>query len=499
VRTYPFRITPLITAVVLFAAGCKDANTPTTIAAPDATATFAAGAPERPDRFRPGEEHSAALAREIPGFGGFYLDDTGNMHAYLLDLKNERLARAALARTFAEIRRGFGPQERAHYVSQDIFVHQGQYEFGQLADWRNVLIDPVVQIPGVAFAGGIDGQANRVAIGIDRRRPAEVRALVERKLAELGVPRAAVVYDESDLISEECTPEMLVCGSQDNQPPPSDDPCVVDPESCSSDPGTVYPEEPSYSVMFGDMSGGAKTLEHPFPELLGGIRMQNPNVSGGCTLGFVAQWNGRGAWVTNSHCAVNRGYADRSSYFSQPYSGYGVIGQELFDPANKLFGGLYISDVTVVELYNRIGRLGHVARPVANREGIGGSADITVNSADPWMRIKQEVASAATGTYYNKVGATTGWTYGRTGSGRVCVNSSTVTCATWVPAGAARGDSGSPVFQYYGTTAAGTPAGIGLAGLVFAAEEGGFWFTPMAQIRRDLGATGSNATKLRTY
>jgi hypothetical protein len=187
----------------LFAAGCKDAKTSTTVAAPEAPSISAAGVPEDAaqfGRFRPGEEHSAALAREIPGFGGFYLDETGNMHAYLLDLKNEGLARAALARTFAEIRRGFGPQERARYISHDILVHQGQYEFGQLADWRNMLTDPVIQIPGVAFAGGIDEQANRVSIGIDRTRSAQVRALVDQKLEELGVPRAAVVYDESELI-----------------------------------------------------------------------------------------------------------------------------------------------------------------------------------------------------------------------------------------------------------------------------------------------------------
>jgi hypothetical protein len=184
----------------LFAAGCKDAKTSTTVAAPEAPFISAAGVPEDAaqfGRFRPGEEHSAALARE---FGGFYLDETGNMHAYLLDLKNEGLARAALARTFAEIRRGFGPQERARYISHDILVHQGQYEFGQLADWRNVLTDPVIQIPGVAFAGGIDEQANRVSIGIDRTRSAQVRVLVDQKLEELGVPHAAVVYDESELI-----------------------------------------------------------------------------------------------------------------------------------------------------------------------------------------------------------------------------------------------------------------------------------------------------------
>ncbi|CAA9340155.1 MAG: hypothetical protein AVDCRST_MAG68-2968 [uncultured Gemmatimonadetes bacterium] len=49
------------------------------------------------------------------------------------------------------------------------------------------------------------------------------------------------------------------------------------------------------------------------------------------------------------------------------------------------------------------------------------------------------------------------------------------------------------------TSSAGIGEPAGIAGLVYAKADGGFWMTPMSQIRIELNATGSAASDLRLY
>jgi hypothetical protein len=136
----------------------------------------------------------------VPGFGGFYLDDTGNLHAFLTDLKQSDSVRASLARVLANRQRDYTETERQMRTRSEIVIHQGQFTFLQLADWRNQLEDPIMRIPGVVWIG-LDEHINRVAVGVDRTRSAAVEALVARKLAELGIPREVVSTELADPIS----------------------------------------------------------------------------------------------------------------------------------------------------------------------------------------------------------------------------------------------------------------------------------------------------------
>lgn len=202
-KTRLSHLVTLAAAAALFAAGCKDAKTSTTVAAPEAPGISAAAVPELPaqfGRFRPGEEHSVELAREVPGFGGFYLDDTGDLHAYLTDLKQSALARESLARVLAERQRDYTQTEHRMRTRSEIIIHQGQFTFLQFADWRNQLEDPIMRVPGVVWIG-LDEHINRVAVGIDRARSSAAEALVVRKLAELGIPREVVSTELADPIS----------------------------------------------------------------------------------------------------------------------------------------------------------------------------------------------------------------------------------------------------------------------------------------------------------
>jgi hypothetical protein len=463
---------------LLLAAACDDMTSPGGVASPADPASLSRAPETQQERFRPGEEQSAALAREVPGFGGFYLDESGNLHAYLLDRKNEGLARAALARVLAETRRDLGPRERRRFSAQpEIFIHQGQYEFVQLADWRNRLTDAVLRVPGVVY-NGLDEHTNRLAVGVDQSRTATVTVLVERKLAELGIPRSAVNIEESEpILIEECTTlDDPNCSS------PSEDPCTVDPSTCE-DPGTIYPEDPSYSYE----SPPSQTLGSKFQRLMGGIRIRNYARGGVCTLGFVTLYKGTASFATNSHCTPSRGYPDNSLFY-QPTWDYFQVGQEWVDNGTMVFGR-YNTDLSIARMQNISGYLGYIARTRNDAYGAYARADTIVNPSAPMMQIIAEVQPRKD-YYFEKIGATTGWTYGI--ARRVCYDTSTMKCVSWVEAGADEGDSGAPAFRWYGST-------IGLAGLVYAKTNGGFWMTPMSQIRKDLGATGTLSSDLRTY
>jgi hypothetical protein len=477
---------------------------------------------EQRDRFRPGEELSAALAEQIPGFGGLYLDEGGNLHAHLLDMKNEGVARAALARIVAETRRELSANEKARFAAQPrIVLHHGEYEFTQLADWRNRLTDPILQVAGVVY-NGLDEHANRLAVGVDRTRAAAVRPLVEKKLAELAIPRGAVNIEDTDLVvvpiqceatdpscqpvnfctfddpscepADPCTQDPASCEPADpcTQDPascetPTEDPCVTDPSLCT-EPGTISPEAPEYSYYVAPPN---QTLASKFSRLFGGVRIRNYGKdAGGCTLGFVATYRGTPVFATNSHCTPSRAYRDYSSYFYQPSwnNGWGSVGEEIVDNG-KMAWGRYVSDVALARIVNISGYLGYMARTRNPRSGTYARADTTVDSSNPYLKIISEVAPRKDYEFH-KIGATTGWTFGY--ARKVCYDTSLMRCVSWVAAGADEGDSGSPVFRYYGSQ-------VGLAGLVYAKADGGFWMTPMSQIRIELNATGTAAGDLRTY
>lgn len=484
---------PYVLAGLIVLAACQDQSTPVSPRISGRTLQSVGVGPQE-KRFRPGEEQSAALAHEIPGFGGYYIDEVGDLHAYILDLKNEGAARAALARIIPETRRDLSPRERRRFSPQPrLVLHQGQYEFTQLADWRNRITDEILTVPGVAY-NGLDEHVNRLAVGVERGRSAAARRAAEQKLDELGIPRNAIKFEDTDLMSQvtACAPDALVC-EEDPDPCtvdpssceiPSTDPCAEDPSICI-DPGTIYPEDPSFSYT----TPPSQYLYSKFNRLFGGIRIHNPSSGDACTLGFVARYRGVTVFATNSHCSASRGARDYSgSVFHQPDWKTPQVGQEVVDNGRLSFGR-YVSDVSLVQIQNVTGYLGYIARPWHSTGGLNGRASTQINSRDPYMKIISEVTPRKDYEFH-KIGATTGWTYGY--NRKVCYDTSIMKCVSWVAAGAEGGDSGAPVFRYYGTE-------VGIAGLVYARADGGFWMTPMSQIRLELNATGYAASDLRIY
>jgi hypothetical protein len=146
--------------------------------------------------------------------------------------------------------------------------------------------------------------------------------------------------------------------------------------------------------------------------------------------------------------------------------------------------------------------LGRIARPAIRtrfqREEYPDSAGgLVINGSSPTFRVVAERPYPFQGQILNKVGRTTGWTYGRVTA--TCVNSLAIgtaaharLCQTDVNAGVAGGDSGSPVFAFPGNgrTVGGN---IILQGILWggsvgnAPEDVEFAFSPMFGIEREVG------------
>jgi hypothetical protein len=215
-----------------------------------------------------------------------------------------------------------------------------------------------------------------------------------------------------------------------------------------------------------------------------------------CTLGFNALKNGVSSFITNSHCTKTQG-GNQGTLYYQPLSSTAnsFIGTEAADP-NYFQGGVCpagrkcrYSDAARATYNSGVSfSLGQIAR-TTSRGALTGS--ITISTANPFFTITAERANPVAGAQANKIGRTTGWTFGQISATCVAVNVSgtniTQLCQSLVGAGVGAGDSGSPVFSR-----SGTGGNVTLLGILWGGSSDGtlFAFSPMSGIERsgELGA-----------
>lgn len=465
------------------------------------------------------EEEIARIAKQIPGFGGFISDAKGNIHVNLLDLRHAAAAKAALAPLVQE-----EAAREGRATTPRVLVRQGQYEFMQLARWRQQMTASVLAIPGVMY-NGIAYRENRLVVGLVPAKALMARGLVITELAGLGIPSAALIFD----VGGPSTSSIEPCEATD---PTCTDPCSVNPDDpscnpdCSTDPtlegcpepypgdGDISPvEDPAfYSEPTPDYSysePAVKSLTSTLRPFMGAMMVTNSR-GGRCSVGFVANYyvttyDLRRVFTSGSHCSVSLAWPDQTEWHqaapqsSTDYSRF--VGKELADPAPDAFNGRY-ADVALNEV--RIdftnAKLGYIARtkggPATGASAVGPSLEI--DPFNPEIRIAGE-GSLVEAQYFEKIGMTTGWTRGK--SARPCQNLAmygrTWYCSTWIAAGLGHGDSGAPVFRnYLGASC----RCVYLVGTAFAGtRNGGAWLSPISGIRRDFKAEGSQSSKLRTY
>jgi hypothetical protein len=171
----PGTIALAITATAIFGlTGCSDDSTQPTAPtpAPDlATAPLQQGSADDP----------VALARTVPGFGGFFLDAQGAPTVYLTDPGSRAAAAVALAPWF----------QQQHRAAAGMRVLPGRFAWADLERWTAQATPEALAIPGAVFSDA-DEAGNRVHIGVQSAAAASrVRAVLDR----LGIPAAAATVD----------------------------------------------------------------------------------------------------------------------------------------------------------------------------------------------------------------------------------------------------------------------------------------------------------------
>lgn len=170
---------PVLCAGLLVVISCADSSNP---AEPEGgmLASRGQGGP-------PAELPSAGeLARQIPGFGGFYLDATGAPTVHLTRGADRGNAERALAGYLAS--RGLG--------AAALQVREGRYGWQQLERWQDAATMAAFESAGAVFVDN-DETVNRIRIGVaDLNAMGQVRSAIARS----GLPDEAVIIEQAEPI-----------------------------------------------------------------------------------------------------------------------------------------------------------------------------------------------------------------------------------------------------------------------------------------------------------
>lgn len=385
------------------------------------------------------------VAQVVPGFGGYFIDETGEPTVYLADPSQQDAAAQALAGFLAD--RGF--------TAADLRVRQADYSYLQLDAWHEQAWPAALAVSGAVFSD-VDEASNRLRFGgVDAAAVAGIAAAVVQQ----GVPSAAVVVEQTAPIAQALTLR-----------------------------DRVRPVHGGYQINFFASPVSPVTLV--------------------CTLGFNAVKNGVNSFIVNSHCTDHQGGTETPTDYYQPLrdqngdrlpDAENFIGVEVEDPqydpitcATDFLPGTVCrySDAARAEYAAGLPfDLGRIARTEARDPDNG---TLTVDAANPSFRIVAEARRSVVGEEASKVGRTTGWTFGPVT--QTCINSLVLgtvppiiqRCQDRVRAGVAGGDSGSPVFRRLGNG-----SNVRLMGILWGSSVGGdevtFVFSPMHGIHRELG------------
>jgi len=370
------------------------------------------------------DDQFAAIARQVPGFGGLYVDQDGTMKVYMVGQK-EPVNDNLISSLDDVITREIGGGERLAHSGVEVI--EGQFSFLDLHSWHQELLPAVLSLPGVVFTD-LDEKTNRLRIGVTESK--EALEAVEKSLAGLSVPREAVLISETKPI----VPHL-------------------------------------------------RNRRRP---LRGGLQINFGNFL--CTLGFIAVRNGVDGYVTNSHCTTTQGGVQNTVEHQPSASGTtNRVGIEIADPTYFSGSGCPAgrvcrrSDSSFIQVPHPSGPTvtiarGTIARPAVNSFNWNGVDIFNITGeADP-----------LTGQAVTKVGRTTGRTAGTVQQTCVNVNVSgtniTQLCQSIATYANAGGDSGSPVFRIT------TLPSVVLVGINWGGNGTISVFSPITNIQQELGA-----------
>ena len=310
-----------------------------------------------------------------------------------------------------------------------------QASHAQVAAWFNRASPAVLALPATVFADH-DERAGKLVFGVENRGAI---ASVENTLARLAIPRS------------------------------------------------------TYEVRVVEPVRYAATLRDVFRPTQGGIQIHFGRFL--CTMGFNVSHSGGRSFITNSHCTNTQGGTEGTQYW-QPLSSVDptVIATEADDPEYFREGvcpqgrRCRFSDASRARYSDAVASSqGVIARTTAANSG-----SITVDGAFTIVDQDNTTTSFALGTVVNKVGRTSGWTQGEVVA--TCVHTNvfgsniTQLCQTFVSAGVAGGDSGSPVFVINGGPR------VTLVGILWGGSGSSLYvFSPLKNIQDELGSFTATA------
>lgn len=127
------------------------------------------------------------FARKIPGFGGMFINGSGQFTIYLTHpakqkakakevLLHSGLITEALSNTSASV--------------ANMKIKKGQYTFLQLYNWTRMKENDIMGMDGV-YSSDIDESINKISYGVKNKA---VRNRVIKKLPQLNIPTDAVMF-----------------------------------------------------------------------------------------------------------------------------------------------------------------------------------------------------------------------------------------------------------------------------------------------------------------
>jgi len=394
-----------------------------------ATALFAPPLPN------PGsaDEQMLAIGRDVPGFGGLFVDARGGIHVYVLDpARDGGLAAKAL-----------GPRAT---------VLDGDYRFDELLAWRYALRS-LLSFDGVTTLD-VDEARNRVVLGVEPSLGAEARAALATRLTATGIPAGAVVLADIGAVRE-----------------------------LPADRATAAAVAPA-------------TVQGKFRPAPGGVQIVFSGRFV-CTLGFNAVLGRDFGFVINDHCTEVRGEPDGTAYSQgipgDGIIGSEVRDPSFITEGCPVDRRCRMSDSAFARYTKKnLGVLGRVARTTAQGDVEG---SLRVSPPGSRFTVIGKAPDPLVGQQAHKVGRTTGWTAGEVVGtcvdANISTNDVTLFCQTFVAAGSGPGDSGSPVFARAGGTQA-RLMGILWGGGTHPVFGQLFIFSPLSAIEQELGALKVN-------
>ncbi|HEX2077064.1 MAG TPA: hypothetical protein VHG08_05125 [Longimicrobium sp.] len=385
------------------------------------------------------DERFVQLAREIPGFGGYYRDREGNLNVVLTNPAAQgEAARAALAPVL--------PGGRG----RGMIMRQGRYDFAQLHAWR-LQVDPaVLGFEGVAFTD-VNEVTNRVEIGI---WDATVRDGVRQAVSGLPIPPAAIGLVNAEAVEEHASLRDRVRPSTGG---------LQISRVLSS--GNLSLCTLGFNVLV-DGKYGYFTNSHCTQSGIGTVHRQD---AANDRIGVEVQ------------DPAPYAYGSTQTFNGVSYTCTDTDGCRFSDASRGVYDDSVQAQV----------KFGYIARTLTENEYQGGDPDstaygatmYTIDSGNPYFRIVGKAADVVVGDVIHKVGYRTGWTSGIVD--RTCVYSSST--GRWCQLAKGDpptrllgndGDSGSPVFR----RVPGSETDVELVGLYW-----GTYISPIANIERDMG------------